>query len=107
MSEKVSLTFNQVLILLFTVYISNNGYTLVGGKPASVTKLVNNIAEGDLGIDESGALNKTGILGSVIGMKRKLEDMTHNILSGSNLIVTAIEQLSKHGITAIEFSNTG
>jgi len=83
-----------IISALLGVVVTRNIIKDVGGEPAEVSRIANEVANGNLTIKFENPEKLTGIYSSIVIMTEKLKDIITNIISGAENIVSATEQMS-------------
>ncbi len=74
--------------------ITRNVYGILGGEPARVAEIADNIAAGNLQLNLGKAESYKGVMHSMTRMVEKLEQIISSVIASSDQIVSASEQLS-------------
>ena len=83
-----------IISVAFSYLITLNVLREVGGEPAEVARIANEVANGNLTIKIQNAENLTGIFAAITVMTEKLKEIISHVISGANNIASATEQMS-------------
>ncbi len=84
--------------LVFGLILIRDIYSIMGGEPAIVAEIAENIANGNLAIKLDYTLAKKGMMKSIFDMSEKLKHTMSNILISSGNIAAASQQLSSSSV---------
>ena len=84
----------SIIAIALSVFIMRMIYKLLGGEPAFVANIAQEISAGNLMLDLDDSSSYEGLLKAMVTMKEKLEEILSGIVGGADLIVSASEQLS-------------
>lgn len=82
-----------ILAIILGIAITRNIMNDVGGEPAEVARIANEIANGNLTLKFEKNDNK-GIYGAIVVMSEKLKEIIASVISGAGNIASATEQMS-------------
>lgn len=82
------------IVIVFSIYISNDVYKSLGGEPSSVATISNNIACGDLNKIDLSHNKGHGAINSMFTMVAKLKEVVFSINERSELIAASATQIS-------------
>lgn len=82
-----------VLAIFLGIVITRNITNDVGGEPAEVARIANEVANGNLTLKFDSSNNK-GIYGAIITMTEKLKEVIASVIAGTGNIASATEQMS-------------
>lgn len=82
-----------ILAMLIGTLITRNITSDVGGEPAEVARIANEVANGNLTLEFDSTNNK-GIYGAIVTMAEKLKEVIASVISGTGNIASATEQMS-------------
>jgi methyl-accepting chemotaxis protein len=85
----ISICIAIFLALLITRNIMND----VGGEPAEVARIANEVASGNLTL-QFDSKNNIGIYGAIVTMAEKLKEVIASVIAGTGNIASATEQMS-------------
>lgn len=90
----VMIILGVLVALLLSIMVTRNIMKDVGGEPAEVAKIANEVANGNLTIKIQNTENLTGIFAAIAVMTEKLKEIISHVVSGANNIASATEQMS-------------
>ncbi|MBN2812234.1 MAG: MCP four helix bundle domain-containing protein [Spirochaetales bacterium] len=93
----IQLVFVCIALLLgifIGVVLSNSVLKTVGGEPADIAEIANQVAEGNLLVDSSGAARKTGILKALLLMVDQLREIANSMSAAADQVSSGSQQLS-------------
>jgi methyl-accepting chemotaxis protein len=83
-----------IISILLGVIVTRNIMNDVGGEPAEVSRIANEVANGNLTLTFDQSTSLKGIYGSIVTMSDKLKEIITSIISGAGNIASATEQMS-------------
>jgi len=83
-----------ILSSFFAILITRNIMNDVGGEPAEVAYIAQEVANGNLTLDFRKEQGLKGIYGAVVNMTEKLKEIITNVVEGTDNIASASEQMS-------------
>lgn len=90
----IFILIGTIITIAFSAFIMRIIYRLLGGEPAYVASIAQEISEGNLTMDLESSNSHTGLLKAMVAMKEKLEEILTGVTENANMIVAAGEQLS-------------
>lgn len=82
-----------ICALFLAIMVTRNIMNDVGGEPAEVARIANEVANGNLTLKFDNKNNK-GIYGAIVTMSDKLKEVIASVISGAGNIASATEQMS-------------
>ncbi len=89
----VAVIVGLFIAIILGIAIARNVLNDVGGEPAEVVRIANEVANGNLALTFDTADGK-GIYGAIIVMSEKLKEIISHVVAGANNIASATEQMS-------------
>lgn len=89
----IGVVIGVIIAILLGMLITRSIMSDVGGEPAEVARIANEVASGNLTLKFDSNDNK-GIYGAIVSMSEKLKEIIGSVISGAGNIASATEQMS-------------
>jgi methyl-accepting chemotaxis protein len=90
----IFIVFALLAGIVIGIYLSSSVLRTVGGEPAEIANIADEVAAGNLMLDTSAVDKKTGIHKSLLLMVEKLKDITGNMRMAAEQVSAGSQQLS-------------
>lgn len=90
----IMVVIGVICALFLAIMVTRNIMKDVGGEPADVAKIANEVANGNLTLKLRNSEDLTGIFAAIVVMTEKLKEIISHVVAGANNIASATEQMS-------------